>query len=122
MQLFVSPVNNFFQVFFQAALSAGRSFEPLCLSAFSSYAHFTPLCQTLFSSFSEPFFVYINQLFDNIHYFIEKIFDSLCLKSPFPARKGPPAGGTPLFRHEKTGGRPGLPPVYDARRRNVLCG
>ena len=117
------PCQQLFSKFFsEEARSALRSSEPLCLSAFLSYAHFTPLCQTLFSSFSEPFFVYINQLFDNIHYFIEKIFDSLCLKSPFPARKGPPAGGTPLFRHEKTGGKPGLPPVYDARRRNVLCG
>ena len=40
-----------FSSFFQAALSARRSFEPLCLSAFSSYAHFTPSCQTLFSIF-----------------------------------------------------------------------
>ena len=55
MQLFVSPVNNFFQVFFQAALSAGRSFEPLCLSAFSGYAHFHPSCQTLFSGFLDFF-------------------------------------------------------------------
>ena len=48
MQLFLSPVNNFFK-FFQAALSARRSLEPLCLSAFSNYAHLPPLCQTLFS-------------------------------------------------------------------------
>ena len=64
MQLFVSPVNNFFQSFFsEEARSALRSSEPLCLSAFLSYAHFTPLCQTLFSPSAELFsYTFINHL------------------------------------------------------------
>ena len=48
-----------FSSFFQAALSARRSFEPLCLSAFSSYAHLPPTCQTLFCSFFILFFIFI---------------------------------------------------------------
>ena len=46
---------------------------------------FYPALSNTFFAFCGTFFVHLHQSFDNIYYFIEKIFDSPCLKSPSSA-------------------------------------